>query len=80
MDPTATTTRLLGVEDADPATDSGREVLLAAAVADGRLVEKSLPTWRTAFKHNPAKAATELSTLARPGDVGMDRLFPGQGA
>jgi hypothetical protein len=42
---------------------TNREAVLAAAIAEGKLVEGSLPAWRKAFDRNPAATQAELRQL-----------------
>ncbi len=41
-----------------------REAALAAAVADGRLLQKSVPEWRAIWNKNPQATAATLAGLA----------------
>jgi hypothetical protein len=61
-------------------TEAGREALLAAALADGRLIEPSVPTWRTSLERDPQRAGADLAGLASARPIASDaaRLFPGQ--
>jgi hypothetical protein len=50
-----------------------REAVLAAAIAEGKLVEASLPAWRKAFDRDPAATQAELRQL-----VGATIYNPGR--
>jgi hypothetical protein len=62
----------------NPRTPDGRDALLARAVADGRLIERSIPVWRKKLERDPDNEAAELASLASmgPGREDISRLFP----